>query len=41
MFDSYLDEVYDAGTPFTPVFATYDAGTPDTPVLETIDGGAL
>lgn len=41
MFDSYLDDVYDAGTPYTPAFATYDAGGPDTPVLETIDGGAL
>lgn len=41
MFDSYLDEVYDAGTPYTPVFETYDAGDPDEPVLETIDGGAL
>lgn len=41
MFDSYLDEVYDAGTPYTPVFVTYDAGDPYEPVLETIDGGAL
>lgn len=41
IFDSYLDTVYDAGTPFTPVFATYDAGTPSTPVDATIDGGAL
>jgi hypothetical protein len=41
LFDSYLDEVYDAGTPYTPVFATYDAGDPYEPVVETIDGGAL
>lgn len=41
LFDSYLDTIYDAGNPYTPVFITYDAGTPDTPVLETIDGGAL
>jgi hypothetical protein len=41
MFDSYLDEVYDAGSPFTPVFATYDAVDPFEPVIETIDGGAL
>jgi hypothetical protein len=41
LFDSYLDMIYDAGTPFTPVFVTYDAGTPSTPVDATIDGGAL
>lgn len=41
LFDSYLDLIYDAGTPFTPVFITYDAGTPSTPVDATIDGGAL
>lgn len=41
MFDSFEDMVYDAGTPYTPVFVTYDAGSPSTPVLETIDGGAL
>jgi hypothetical protein len=41
MFDSYLDEVYDAGTPYTPVFVTYDAGDPYEPVVATIDGGAL
>lgn len=41
MFDSYLDEIYDAGTPYTPVFVTYDAGSPSTPVDATIDGGAL
>jgi hypothetical protein len=41
MFDSYLDEVYDAGTPHSPVFAVYDAGTPATPVTEILDGGAL
>lgn len=39
MFDSYLDMVYDAGGPYTPVFVTYDAGTPVTPVTATIDGG--
>lgn len=39
LFDSYLDNVYDAGTPYTPVFATYDAGTPSTAVVATIDGG--
>ena len=41
LFDSYLDLIYDAGTPFTPVFVTYDAGSPSTPVDATIDGGAL
>lgn len=41
LFDSYDDLVYDAGSPFTPVFATYDAGTPATSVTDTIDGGAL
>ncbi len=41
LFDSYLDEVYDAGTPYTPVFVTYDAGDPYEPVVQTIDGGAL
>lgn len=41
LFDSYLDTIYDAGTPYTPVFVTYDAGDPYTTVLETIDGGAL
>jgi hypothetical protein len=39
MFDSYLDTVYDAGSPYTPVFATYDAGTTATAVVSTIDGG--
>lgn len=41
IFDSYDDLVYDAGSPYTPVFATYDAGTPATSVTDTIDGGAL
>lgn len=41
LFDSFQDEVYDAGSPYTPVFVTYDAGTPATPVTDTIDGGAL
>lgn len=41
MFDSYDDLIYDAGTPYTPIFATYDAGTPDISVTSTIDGGAL
>jgi hypothetical protein len=41
LFDSYLDMIYDAGTPFTPVFITYDAGDPSTPIDATIDGGAL
>jgi len=41
LFDSFEDNVYDAGTPYTPVFVTYDAGTPTTPITETIDGGAL
>jgi hypothetical protein len=41
LFDSYLDEVYDAGTPYTPVFAIYDAGDPYEPVVQIIDGGAL
>jgi hypothetical protein len=41
MFDSFEDLVYDAGSPYTPVFATYDAGNTSTPVTATIDGGAL
>jgi hypothetical protein len=41
LFDSYTDLVYDAGSPYTPIFATYDAGTPATSVTDTIDGGAL
>jgi hypothetical protein len=41
LFDSFEDLVYDAGSPYTPVFVTYDAGTPSTPVTDTIDGGAL
>lgn len=40
LFDSFEDMVYDAGTPFTPVYATYDAGSPSTPIDNTIDGGA-
>jgi hypothetical protein len=40
LFDSFEDDVYDAGGPLTAVFVTYDAGDPTTPVLETIDGGA-
>jgi hypothetical protein len=41
MFDSYLDLVYDAGSPYTPIFVTYDAGGPATLYTNTIDGGAL
>jgi hypothetical protein len=41
LFDSYEDLVYDAGSIYTPVFATYDAGDIDEPVTSTIDGGAL
>lgn len=41
LFDSFEDLVYDAGSPYTPVFVTYDAGTETTPVTDTIDGGAL
>lgn len=41
LFDSFEDNVYDAGSPYTPVFATYDAGDTSTPVTDTIDGGAL
>lgn len=41
LFDSFEDLIYDAGSPYTPVFATYDAGTTSTPVTDTIDGGAL
>lgn len=41
LFDSFDDLVYDAGSPYTPVFETYDAGTPATAVVDTIDGGAL
>jgi hypothetical protein len=41
LFDSYDDLVYDAGSPYTPVFVTYDAGDTTTAVVATIDGGAL
>lgn len=41
LFDSFEDLVYDAGSPYTPVFVTYDAGQIDDPYDETIDGGAL
>lgn len=41
LFDSFEDMIYDAGSPYTPVFVTYDAGSPSTAVTETIDGGAL
>jgi len=41
LFDSYNDLVYDAGSPYTPVFAIYDAGNPSTSITDTIDGGAL
>lgn len=41
LFDSFEDMIYDAGSPYTPVFVTYDAGSPSTAVIETIDGGAL
>lgn len=41
LFDSFEDMIYDAGTPYTPVFVTYDAGSPSTSVIDTIDGGAL
>lgn len=41
IFDSYQDLVYDAGNPFTPVFAIYDAGAPGDPYDFEIDGGAL
>lgn len=40
MFDSYLDNTYDAGDPLDPVYVTYDAGAPGTPYTKTIDGGA-
>jgi hypothetical protein len=41
LFDSFEDMIYDAGSPYTPVFVTYDAGSPSTSVTDTIDGGAL
>lgn len=41
LFDAFEDLVYDAGSPFTPVFATYDAGTPATAIIDTIDSEAL
>lgn len=41
LFDSYLDMIYDAGGPYTPVFETYDAGAPGDPYEFEIDGGAL
>lgn len=41
LFDSFQDMIYDAGSPYTPVFITYDAGDPATSYTNTIDGGAL
>ena len=41
LFDSYEDLIYDAGSPYTPVFVTYDAGDPYTSYTSTIDGGEL
>lgn len=41
LFDSFEDMIYDAGSPYTPVFVTYDAGSPSTSVTDSIDGGAL
>lgn len=41
LFDSYEDNIYDAGSPYTPVFETYDAGAPGSPYEFEIDGGAL
>lgn len=41
MFDSFLDLVYDAGGPLTPVFSIHDAGDIDTPVTTTIDSGEV
>lgn len=41
LFDAFEDDVYDAGSPFTPVYAIYDAGSPGTAVTLTLDGGAL
>lgn len=41
LFDSYEDNVYDAGDPFSPVFAILDAGSPSTSVTDTLDGGAV
>lgn len=41
LFDSFLDLVYDAGGPLTPVFSVHDAGDIDTPVTTTIDSGEV
>lgn len=41
MFDSFEDLVYDAGSPFTPVFSIHDAGDIDTAVVTTIDSGGV
>lgn len=41
IFDSFLDLVYDAGGPLTPVFSTHDAGLISTPVTTIIDSGEV
>lgn len=41
LFDAFEDFVYDAGTPFSPVYAIYDAGLSSTAVIDILDGGAV
>jgi hypothetical protein len=41
LFDSFEDTVYDAGSPYTPIFITYDAGIITDTYTDTIDGGAI
>lgn len=41
LFDSYEDQVYDAGHILTPVFSTHDAGGIATAVVTTIDSGGV
>lgn len=41
LFDSFEDLVYDAGSPYTPVFSIHDAGTISTPVTTIIDSGGV
>jgi len=41
MFDSFEDLVYDAGSPYTPVFSIHDAGTISTVVTTIIDSGGV
>lgn len=41
MFDSFEDQVYDAGFVLTPIFSVHDAGFITDPVTTTIDSGEV